>query len=320
MALLMRNPLLEEAGDVAARSTLVAINQPAVQDIARRLVRDDMVLCPWERERHFFDGTYRTVHYLLVLQALNFCLWSPHWSVEYKGKTCSGYWALVVSLRRAFGDGVAIWNAKGLSRMSEVELGYLLRGQGQAPHLQERVAVLRDVGSILQERYSGDFTTGIKEAGGSALALVEQIVEAFPFFRDEGVHRRRTVRFHQAAQSFVASLHWTFDAARWGRFKDVHSLTAPADHRLPQVLRGLDVLRYSADLAGAVDSCTQLPVGSTAEMEIRACSVWAVELLRREMETLGHSALPVALGRHLSGLAGRLPSLRPHHLCATTAY
>ena len=320
MALLMRNPLLEEAGQVAARSRLVAINEPALREIARRLVRDDMVLSPWERDRHFFDGTYRTVHYLLVLHALSFCLWSPDWTVEYKGKTCSGYWALVVSLRRAFGDGVAIWNAKGLARMSEVELGYLLRGENQAPHLEERVAVLRELGSILQERYSGDFTTGIKEAAGSALALVEQMVEAFPFFRDKGVHQRKTVRFHQAAQSFVASLHWAFGAARWGRFKDLHGLTAPADHRLPQVLRGLDVLRYGPDLAQAVDSCTPLTVGSPAEVEIRACSVWAVELLRREMESLGYDALPVALGHHLSGLAGRIPNLRPHHLCATTAY
>ena len=80
--------------------------------------------------------------------------------MEYKGRTYSGYWALVVSLRRAFGDGIAIWNAKGLSRMSEVELGYLLRGMGQAPHLEKRVDVLREMGSILQERYAGDFTTG----------------------------------------------------------------------------------------------------------------------------------------------------------------
>jgi hypothetical protein len=320
MALLMRNHLLEEAGEVAARSQLVAINKPAVQDIARRLVRDDMALSPWDRDRHFFDGTYRTVHYLLVLHALSFCLWSPDWTVEYKGRTCSGYWALVVSLRRAFGDGVAIWNAKGLSRMSEVELGYLLRGNGQVPHLEERVAVLRELGSILQGRYAGDFTTGIKEAGGNALGLVEQIVEAFPFFRDEGIYQRRTVRFQQAAQSFVASLHWAFSAARWGRFKDLHGLTAPADHRLPQVLRGLDVLRYSTELARVVDGCTPLPVGSPAEIEIRAGAVWAVELLRREMESLGHSALPVALGRYLSGLAGRLPNLRPHHLCATTSY
>ena len=320
MALLTRNPLLDEAGDVAARSRHVAIDQAAVQDIARRLVRDDVVLSPWEPERHFFDGTYRTVHYLLVLHALSFCLWPSDWTVEYKGRTCSGYWALVVSLRRAFGDGVAIWNAKGLSRTSAVELGYLLRGSGLAPHLGERVDVLREMGSILQARYGGDFTIGIKEAGGSAPALVEQLVEAFPFFRDEGVYERRTVRFHQAAQSFVASLHWAFGAARWGRFKDLHSLTAPADHRLPQVLRGLDVLRYIADLARDVDGCTPLQAGSPAEIEIRACSVWAVELLRREMEALGHSVLPVALGRHLSGLAGRLPNLRPHHVCATTFY
>ena len=320
MALLVRNPLLEEAGEVAARSRLVAINEPAVREIARRLVRDDMVLSPWEPERHFFDGTYRTVHYLLVLHALSFRLWSPDWTVEYKGRTCSGYWALVASLRRAFGDGVAIWNAKGLARMSEVELGYLLRGTDQAPHLEERVAVLRELGSILQERYAGDFTAGVKEAAGSALDLVAQIAEVFPFFRDEGVYQRRAVRFHQAAQSFVASLHWAFGAARWGRFKDLHSLTAPADHRLPQVLRGLDVLRYNADLARAVDGCTPLQAGGPAEIEIRACAVWAVELLRREMEALGHDALPVALGRHLSGLAGRLPNLRPHHLCATTCY
>ena len=42
----------------------------------------------WDTRYHFFDGTERTVNWLLLLDALNFCFWAesgqPRWSISLR--------------------------------------------------------------------------------------------------------------------------------------------------------------------------------------------------------------------------------------------
>lgn len=59
-----------------------------------------------------------------------------------------------------------------------------------------------------------------------------------------------------------------------------------ADYRVPVVLREMGVLRYSPDLAAAVDGRQQLAAGGQAEVEIRAASVAAVELVSSALQCL----------------------------------
>lgn len=63
-------------------------------------------------------------------------------------------------------------------------------------------------------------------------------------------------------------------------FYDIDRLTCFADYRIPQLLRGRGVLLYEPALAQAVDAKQMIPAGSTHELEIRACTVTAVEALR----------------------------------------
>ena len=50
-----------------------------------------------------------------------------------------------------------------------------------------------------------------------------------------------------------------------------------ADYRVPQILRELDILKYSEGLSKLVDSETELPYSSEYEVEIRALTIVAVE-------------------------------------------
>jgi hypothetical protein len=64
-------------------------------------------------------------------------------------------------------------------------------------------------------------------------------------------------------------------------------LTAFADYKLPQVLRHLGILNYSPELAQMVDNQVLLSPGSAEEIEIRANTIWAVEVIRQELERCG---------------------------------
>ena len=49
------------------------------------------------------------------------------------------------------------------------------------------------------------------------------------------------------------------------------------------MLRRLGVLRYAPHLAARIDRLEPLAAGSREEVEIRAATVWAGELMRREL-------------------------------------
>src|SRR5579872_6821304 len=76
----------------------------------------------WDTRYHFFDGTERTVNWLLLLDALNFCFWAekeqPRWTIDYRGERLNGYWAEAAALKRAVEEGYALWDARYLSEMS----------------------------------------------------------------------------------------------------------------------------------------------------------------------------------------------------------
>ena len=90
--------------------------------------------------------------------------------------------------------------------------------------------------------------------------------------------------------------HVNATVARWNRGayggeglgdfgESVRELTMFADYRVPVVLRGLGVLRYSHSLAGTVARREPIPAGSLRELEIRSCTVQAVERLRHAIAT-----------------------------------
>jgi hypothetical protein len=68
----------------------------------------------------------------------------------------------------------------------------------------------------------------------------------------------------------------------WGseiKFTNQNDLTMFADYRVPQILRQFDILKYSEELASLIDSETEIAYSSPYEVEIRACTVVAVELI-----------------------------------------
>ena len=173
----------------------------------------------WDRSIHFFDGTERTLNWMALLDALNFCFWGdlpkpraierqtahapapdapqpvaaaiPRWRVQWRGTWYDGYNALAVALRRAVEAGKPLWDAGYLARMDAETLRDILRpdpdAQGVAipiPLFAERLAHTQEVGRVLIDRYGGQFAQVITAANGDAVSLALRIAEEFPSFRD----------------------------------------------------------------------------------------------------------------------------------------
>jgi hypothetical protein len=308
--------VLESARWVMEHAEHVTIDEDAVRRGARELAQQPLSFA-WDG-LHFRDGTERTVQYLFVLDSLNFCFWpEPRW----RYRNADGYVALATALKDAVMRGDRILDAAFLAQIDRAKLHEVLDGENEIPLLEERVSVLREAGAVLQKKYHGHAARLVERAGRSAGRLVELLAQDFSSFRDEALYRGRRVYFYKRAQIFCADLYGAFEGRRWGEFGDIDELTAFADYKVPQVLRQMGILRYSPELSSRIDRREELLSGSPQEIEIRAGTIWAVELLKRELEQLGKRLRSFELDWLLWNLGQQEEfRQRPYHRVRTIYY
>ena len=285
------NEVLETTRHVKERSQQVTIDKQALADFSKKLIEDGIEIPPWDYDYHFFDGGHKTVAYLLVLDSINFCFWTKpgadKWEVQYKSETLSGYYALAASLKKAIESGIPITRAHYLAELPLGKLRQILGGKGELQLMEARAHILNELGAFLIAKYGGEANRLVETAENSALNLVRLLVENLPSFNDKAEYYGATIYFYKRAQIFAADLYAAFAGKDWGNFKDMDKLTAFADYKLPQVLRHVGVLRYERALEHKVDNGIFLEAGSPEEIEIRANTIWAVELIRQELTQMG---------------------------------
>ena len=281
----------------------------------------------WYDKYHFHDSTERTVNWLLLLDALNFCFWAEkgqsRWQIEYKGELLNGYWAEAAALTRAVEEGMPLWDASYLCNISSDDIAQIFRGVPNSPPIplfEQRLLNTREVGKVLLEQYEGQFSHAVEQVEGDAVKLSFLLATKFSSFNDVALYRKHQVRFLKRAQICVADLHGAFGGKGWGAFHNLDQLTAFADYKLPQVLRHLGVLEYERSLAGRIDNQELLPQGSEEEIEIRAATIWACELLRLAMATHDRTVTSAEIDQRLWLLGQESTHMRPYHRTRTLFY
>ena len=313
---------------VVRHARQVRLDLERVESLAARWAAEGWRVPEWYSDLHFYDGTERTLNWMLLTDAMNFCFWAeagqPRWTVAYRGQVYDGYLAEAASLMRAIDEGRPLWDATYLAHLSDAELRAIFRpapGASEIPLFAERLANAREVGQVLLEKYNGQCAIMVEAVGGNAVLLAQRIAQDFPSFKDVASYNGAEVRFYKRAQICVADFHGTFGGKRWGNLAGLDQLTIFADYKLPQLLRREGVLAYAPDLAARVDRMELLPEGSAEEVEIRATTVWAGELLRRALEARGMQALATEIDYRLWVLSQtKSPDDRPYHRTRTIYY
>ncbi|ORX69288.1 hypothetical protein DL89DRAFT_268291 [Linderina pennispora] len=240
------------------------------------------------------------IEWIFVVDSLNFSFWTDkpqanQYTVSLDGQAYRGYWTLCAAVNRAMREGIPITDAAYCAGITREQVSYIFRTddtetQEPIPMLDERVSVLNEVGRVLLEKYQGKFSNVLRQAQGSAQRLVEMVVRDFTCFRDEHMYMDRIVCIYKRAQILVADLWACFEGKGQCQFADIDNITMFADYRVPQALYHFGALSYSERLFNYLE-CKQngelLESGHPWEVEIRGNSIWAVELIRRQITALG---------------------------------
>ena len=313
--------ILESTWYVVQNADFVKINRAKISEFSKGFEKHTnhywLQDSPFDIEQLSTD---QKLMFIVVFNAISFSYWgNPYWNVEYKGKLYTrGSWSLVASIFRAMEEGKDILNPAYLASVSKEELSQILRGNVEIPLLEERVKILNEIGTILIKKFDGQFSSLIRESQNDSVVLVNLVLENFPSFQDFALYKSEKVFFQKRAQALVQGIYSIFQGKRYGELKNIGTLTALADYIIPNLLRKLGILEYSQELSKKIDSEELLPKGSPEEVEIRSCTIWAIELIKKELEAQNIKVLALNINDYLWSVRGNADT--PFHRTRTTAY
>ncbi|KAL8861728.1 MAG: hypothetical protein Q9178_001929 [Gyalolechia marmorata] len=247
-----------------------------------------------EHSLHPKEKDEATVNFIFLMDLLNFCFWSKtsdpqqRFAIEYHGQRWTGYWSLVAAIHRALEEDIPITTPSFWTNNIECTDELLIHVFRSAtpepiPLLNERMSCIREAGRIIKEDFDGSILQLIQQADQSAAALVNLLVTHFPCFKDIATFESKPIHFYKRAQIFVADLWACFEGQGHGSFHDIDTITMFADYRIPQMLQSLGCLRYSPSLESHIRNMQELGSGGSWEVQLRGCSIWCVELIRKEI-------------------------------------
>jgi hypothetical protein len=290
---------------VSERAQYVRIAADAIPAYAGSLPLDEPAPAP-DPEVHVLAGTREDrAAFWLTLDAINFGSgWFPTLR-KLPGR--SGYFTVASRIRDRFvHEGP--WSAAELTALTPAEIAAVL---GQDPG-HELMALFAESLNDLGRRVAGEFAAVVDAAGGSAVALVEEL-GCWHSFADTSTYDGLRLPFLKRAQIAAADLA----AAGVLAALDLDHLTMFADNLVPHVLRLDGILRFTAPLVERIEHDELLQHGSREEVEIRACAVHAVELIVAERPT--SRAVDVDRLLWQRGQDPRYKS-KPRHRSRCTAY
>jgi hypothetical protein len=293
------------AAAVAASARFVAIAADSLDSYAASLPVENARSPELDPETHFVGDPDTTLAYIVTLDAINFG--SGYFPHLRKRPGLSGYFTVASSLKD-------LWQARGplsapeLQAMRPPECASIFGQSLQDPAVAELMALfaraLNDLGDYVAGQFRGSFRRLVDAADKSA-EMLATILAAMPFYTDRGFYKR--------AQLTAADL----SIAGVAEFRDLDRLTIFADNLVPHVLRVDGVLRYAPGLLERIDRGDLIPAGSPEELEIRACALHAVELIRRRIEAVTSMQLDYVLWNR-----GQAPAYKaqPRHRTRTVFY
>ena len=329
MSGLWEGDVLKSCKQVAERSKWVTVHDHKIREVAGWMAYEEFKAPDGSMLFDFGDDSEVIMDFVLVINTLNFAFTDfesgVKFEVEYLGKVWCDSEAMVACVHRAIRAGVPFFDGAYLSAVSRAQLETVFSGTISMPMLDERVSILNDVGRMLCQRYAGHFHNFVRSCsaklydGGNG--ILERLVSEFPRFDDRSSYGDLSVPIFKLAQLAVWSLHLTLSPRGLWKLEDPHMLTAFADYIVPVGLRVMGILKYAGCLEEDIKALVPIPPGSEEEVELRACSVYAIARLTDEINLRRAGMTPVLMPQiDFRFWKSYHATHWPHHLTKTTMY
>jgi putative queuosine salvage protein len=309
----------ESAARVAALARSVRVRPERLPEYAASLPLE-AIPGQLDPEVHFYGGEEETALFVVTLDSVNF---GSGWFPELRRRDeRSGYFHVARALKERF-ESQGPPSARQLAELTAEDCARIF-GQPREGAVFELMGLfataLNDLGRFLEDRHGGSVRRLLEKADGSAERLAAELA-AMPFFQDVHLYRGFSVPLYKRAQITPSDLALALGGRGLGAFSDLDRLTIFADNLVPHTLRLDGVLDFDPELVARIERGELLVSGSEEEVEMRACAIHAVELLRSEFAARGRRVRSLDLDNLLWNRGqGKRYKARPRPRCRCVYY
>ena len=229
----------------------------------------------------------KKLNLFFLIDLISFCYWQePKWQYKYNN-VYDGTWGLICAINKAIDSGFSLYDYEYLDTLSFNEFEKLFYYKSSLPMVQERYEIVKNIAKIIKKEYNGLVRNIIEQNKDNAITLLEQIVKSFQYFEDYSFFNNEKVLFYKKAQLTVSDLTYEVRDTPYKVTSGIEKLTACADYKLPYVLNNYGILIYSKPLQQKITDKVEIIENSAEEVEIRANTIWAIELIKEELNQKG---------------------------------
>lgn len=320
--------ILSSTKAVVEQAGFVKINKKALLEVAEDIENFLNQHTDFPDRGHNLTGDFEQDCQLVFFESmLGFCFWALpgklKWAIKTsEGETIDGWYGVCAAFKRAYDEKVPVTDAVFLAKADKVAVRKIFRSATTAeiPLLNERLIILNQNADVLLKQFGGQVTKFLEAAEFDVVKLFKLLVKYFPSYKDFAKYKGKEVIFLKIAHLLALDLQYRLlNPPRQPLLSNFDKLCVFADYKLPQLLRMFGVLEYEKGLADTVDSFSPIPAGSQQEVEIRAGTVWGIELLRqlipdRSSVEVGHVVWLKSQDQNLQS------KIKPYHRTLTTFY
>ena len=279
--------VLKSVVPVVNKATLVRVNEQKIEEVADWMAYEEFHKPDGSSLFNYGDDPDFIMDVTLVMNVLNFAFTNfdtgVKFETEYLGKSYSDSEAMMANFHRIIQEGIPFFDGHYLASLTREQLAYIFAGNIEIPMIEERVALLREVGAKLVADYDGKFHNFVRDCsprlydGGNG--LLERLTTEFPRFEDVSEYNGEKVQIYKLAQLGIWGMHLALSPRGAWRLEDAHMLTAFADYIVPVGMRVTGIFEYAPELEEQINSLTEVKRDSIAEIELRASSIYAIAKL-----------------------------------------
>jgi hypothetical protein len=324
------SPVLESLRYAIESSRDVHTNYDKLVEVASWMAYEELPMPEYALPFGLADGDPDVaVDFVMVADSVDtaFTDFAKHekFQVDYAGRRWSDSEAEFACIKRALDNGVPFLDGHYLAKITRPELNKVFEGNIEMPMLEEKLAVLRQVGKVLAEKYDGKFHKFIRACSprlyDNGNGLVDRLVSEFPRFNDVSVLDGHEIKFYKLPQLGIWMLYATLHKRGKFHLEDPQKMTAFADYIVPVGLRVMGITGYAKPLEQAINTYQLIPRDSRWEIEIRAHCLYATALLTDAINKLRPADRQIIIPQ----IDARfwLPyhtTTWPHHLTQTIMY
>lgn len=258
----------------------------------------------------FFDGIdeRKKIIFAFILESMNFCFWLNYsWNYKENGVIYSGTEMLYKKVKDLLLK--YDFNIEELCDIS-IEKFYESMSENNVPPpmIYERYKSYKET---LKTISKCDFFDKLYKIN-SDIELEKFISDNIASFCDKSYYLGRTIVFNKRCRLLVNDLFLISDRIR-KNIKNLNNLKGCADYSLPRYFREQKILEYSKELNKIIDNEEEIPHGSVYEIEIRASTLYVIEVIKKELDHRGIKLNSLELDNILWKLSRINKTSKPHH-------